>query len=55
MYIPPHLRGNNRQANFKTKLHDDDEKPDKNLKIKTNQSSCSDDTEKKIKNLKKVT
>jgi Sec-independent protein translocase protein TatA len=35
---------------FKSKLHEDDEAPDKTLRIKSNE----DDPEKKIKNLKKV-
>ncbi len=53
-YVPPHLRGlANKPANFKTKLHEDDEKPDKNLKIKPTKSEA-EETEKKIKNLKKV-
>ena len=55
-YVPPHLRGkvNSSAAasNFKSKLHDDDEKPDKSLKIKPSDAVL--DTEKKIKNLKKV-
>jgi hypothetical protein len=52
-YVPPHLRGTNNVASFKTKLHEDDEKPDKNLKAKSNQPGV-EDTEKKIKNIKKV-
>lgn len=36
---------------FKSKLHEDDEKPDKNLKVKP---ADGDDPEKKLKNLKKV-
>ncbi len=51
--MPPHLRGTNNVASFKTKLHEDDEKPDKNLKAKSNQPGV-EDTEKKIKNIKKV-
>jgi translation initiation factor 2A len=51
-YVPPHLRGSNNVASFKTKLHEDDEKPDKNLKAKSHQTGV-EDTEKKIKNLKK--
>ena len=49
--MPPHLRGTNTASNFKTKLHEDDEKPDKILKAK---SSGADDLEKKIKIIKKV-
>ena len=52
-YVPPHLRGTNNVASFKTKLHEDDEKPDKNLKAKSSQPGV-EDTEKKIKTLKKV-
>ena len=37
--------------NLKTKLHEDDEKPDNKLKIKL---AAVDETEKKIKNVKKV-
>ena len=50
--MPPHLRGANanKASSFNTKLHNDDEAPDKSLKIK----STEDDREKKIKNLKKV-
>jgi translation initiation factor 2A len=46
------LRGannNTASAKISTKLHNDDEKPDKALKIKVQ----VDDTEKKIKNLRK--
>lgn len=50
-YVPPHLRGTNKVPNFKTKLHEDDEKPDAKLKIKL---AAVDETEKKIKNIKKV-
>ena len=50
--MPPHLRGTNKAANFKSKLHDDDEKPDKNLRIKPTLSE-EDSVEKKIKTLKK--
>ena len=53
-YVPPHLRGANKSAsNFKSKLHDDEEKPDKNLKIKPTKSEA-EEAEKKLKNLKKV-
>jgi hypothetical protein len=52
--VPPHLRGANASkaaaASFNTKLHNDDEAPDKTLRIKPSE----DDPEKKIKNLKKV-
>jgi hypothetical protein len=51
-YVPPHLRGTNKASNFKSKLHDDDEKPDSKLKIKP--SDAQIDAEKKIKTLKKV-
>lgn len=49
-YVPPHLRGTNRVPDFKSKLHEDDEKPDKNLKVKP---ADGEDPEKKLKNLKK--
>ncbi len=58
--MPPHLRGNNKAvpANFKSKLHEDDEKPDSKLKIKSVADKKGNDPaaekEKKIKNLKKV-
>lgn len=52
--MPPHLRGAKATVtaakDFKSKLHEDDEAPDKTLRIKSNE----DDPEKKIKNLKKV-
>ena len=47
------MRGGNKAANFKSKLHEDDEKPDKNLRIKPTKSEA-EEVEKKIKNLKKV-
>ncbi len=56
-YVPPHLRGNNKASNFKLKLHDDEEKPDSKLKIKSNDKKELDpasEKEKKIKTLKKV-
>ena len=52
-YVPPHLRNANNSAKFKTKLHEDDEKPDKNLKIKPTKSEA-EELEKKIKTVKKV-
>ena len=51
-YVPPHLRGTNRVPDFKSKLHEDDEKPDQKLKVKP---VDGEDPEKKLKNLKKVT
>lgn len=48
------MRNANNSAKFKTKLHDDDEKPDKNLKIKPTKSEA-EELEKKIKTIKKVT
>ncbi len=56
-YVPPHLRGKNTQAvEFKSKLHEDDEKPDKNLKIKLNEKRTeTEEAEKKRNNIKKVT
>jgi hypothetical protein len=54
-YVPPHLRGANKMpADFKSKLHEDDEKPDKNLKIKEKTLSAEEEIEKKIKGLRKV-
>lgn len=58
-YVPPHLRGANKStaAAFKSKLHDDDEKADTKLKVKSNEKKVLDpqaEKEKKIKNLKKV-
>lgn len=57
-YVPPHLRGANTKtaAKFNSKLHEDDEKADTKLKIKTNEKRVLDpaaEKEKKIKNLKK--
>ncbi|CAF0707346.1 unnamed protein product [Brachionus calyciflorus] len=52
-YVPPHLRGANRQSQVVTKLHQDDEKPDKALKIKPTEKAPGEDIEKQIKNLKK--
>ncbi|RNA08563.1 eukaryotic translation initiation factor 2A [Brachionus plicatilis] len=51
-YVPPHLRGTNKPSQIVNKLHQDDEKPDKDLKIKPTGKS-SDDPEKQIKNLRK--
>lgn len=51
--MPPHLRGTNKPSQIVNKLHRDEEKPDKDLKIKP-VTKPSDDPEKQIKNLKKV-
>ena len=48
-YVPPHLRGTNKVSTIKNKLHDDDEKPDNKLRVKSDVI----DNEKKIKTLKK--
>lgn len=56
-YVPPHLRGANKSAaGFKSKLHEDDEKADTKLKIKSNEKRVLDpagEKDKKIKTLKK--
>lgn len=52
-YVPPHLRGAKKPANFKSKLHEDDEKPDSKLKKVAIVPGSVEETEKKIKTLKK--
>jgi len=55
-YVPPHLRGKT-AGTFKTKLHEDDEKADTKLKVKTNEKKVLDEEgerQKKIKAIKKV-
>ncbi len=52
-YIPPHLRGKNQASVVKLKLHEDEEKPDKVLKIKRDEDPA-DVLEKKVKAIKKV-
>lgn len=55
-YVPPHLRGKAKPSEIKTKLHEDDEKPDKALKIKLNEKKTeAEEREKKIKVINKVT
>ena len=60
-YVPPHLRGASSKASgssggssIKSKLHDDDEKPDNKLKAKSTEKSEAEVIEKKIKTVKKV-
>lgn len=56
-YVPPHLRGVNKPtSSIKSKLHEDDEKADTKLKVKSNEKKVLDpaaEKEKKIKTLKK--
>jgi uncharacterized protein with WD repeat len=52
-YIPPHLRGSNQASTVKLKLHEDEEKPDKALKIKRDEDPAAL-LEKRVKNIKKV-
>ena len=63
-YVPPHLRGVNKTntsvaSGFsRSKLHEDDEKADTKLKIKSSGEKkvldAAGEKEKKIKNIKKV-
>lgn len=54
-YVPPHLRGKNQESTVKSKLHEDDEKPDTALKIKIEKDLDPEATlQKKIKGIKKV-
>jgi hypothetical protein len=52
-YVPPHLRGKAQPSSVKLKLHEDEEKPDKVLKIKRDEDPAVL-LEKKVKAIKKV-